>query len=246
MDSEHTRIRDVNVYIRRAESYEKKAHIQQDDADANWIAAGKILRKLKADLPQGTKWADYVHEHIKSSTGRPMSRERADELIRIAETRTTVAKLRKVKRDSVRKTRAKRNSALRSAGNTTTSVKDLRQIGKARGLTPKEQKIFESTGSLAEALGCSFDPEKDKEHEAMTESERLSGAFDWQSGEALRLAKDCALLRRGADPATSEQIAVIKEVIAAWRELLEKLEDQLREKEKVNGKAKEEYRSTTA
>jgi hypothetical protein len=60
------------------------------------------------------------------------------------------------------------------------------------------------------------------------------------------LAKDCALLRRGADPATSEQIAVIKEVIAAWRELLEKLEDQLREKEKVNGKAKEEYRSTTA
>lgn len=47
-----------------------------------------------------------------------------------------------------------------------------------------------------------------------------------QSHEGIRLAEECALLRRGAtvDEITDSAIAAMKDVIAAWTELLQKAE----------------------
>jgi hypothetical protein len=67
-----------------------------------------------------------------------------------------------------------------------------------------------------------FDPEDDEDDEQL-ERERLARAFDWQTGEAERLARECALLRPGADPVTAADLRRVQSVLADWNELKSEL-----------------------
>jgi hypothetical protein len=59
-----------------------------DKAEQYYIAAGRHLSTLKAHKPDDTTWEAYVKEHC------GLSRQRADELIRIGEGQTSVAEVR--------------------------------------------------------------------------------------------------------------------------------------------------------
>lgn len=61
--------------------------------------AGKKLKLLKEDKPEGVTWKNYVREEF------DLSQERADELIRIADGKTTVKKTREKVQDRVTKHR---------------------------------------------------------------------------------------------------------------------------------------------
>jgi hypothetical protein len=66
------------------------------------IEAGKALAKLKAEKPEGKEWGAYVKEHF------GLGKSRANELIRIAAGKTTVAETLEGKAKSKAKSRAKR------------------------------------------------------------------------------------------------------------------------------------------
>jgi hypothetical protein len=65
---------------------------------------GRRLKELKDQKPNSIKWVTFLRDK-----GIELSRQRADEYIRIFEGRANVVELREKKRDSMRKTRAKRS-----------------------------------------------------------------------------------------------------------------------------------------
>jgi hypothetical protein len=71
------------------------------------VEAGKLLSRLKENKPDGTTWEVYVKEMC------GISRSRSDELIRIADGRTTVEETREKTREKVRAHR-ERQSPLRN------------------------------------------------------------------------------------------------------------------------------------
>jgi hypothetical protein len=193
-------IHGIKTYLRRAAACTA-------DAEKNQRAAGKLLAKLKDSKPKGQDWPSYVRKHF------DLSQQRADELIRIAVGKITVAKTREGKRQRMRKSRAKAKSMPRGIGSN----------GNAKPVT------------------CDFDPEHDKEEDWMTDEDIRSNAFRWQTDEAVRLAEECALLRPGASPSeiTAERLKKIATVINAWRELHRKLQQTGGHHDKAD---KEEHR----
>lgn len=81
-----------------------------DKAEEHYISAGLRLAEAKERIAhiKGQTWAVFLRKHCQ------INRRRADELISIAEGRTSLAELRAAKLKSVRATR-ERDSALRSA-----------------------------------------------------------------------------------------------------------------------------------
>ncbi|CAH1649578.1 hypothetical protein [Chelatococcus asaccharovorans] len=94
-----------------------RAHISAGDkaidkAEQHYKAAGIHLMEAKERVKQtpGLTWPAYLHSHCQ------LQRRRADELIAIAEGRTTLAEVREKKAASMRETRARRaESAPRGA-----------------------------------------------------------------------------------------------------------------------------------
>ena len=220
-EEEKKRIKNATTYMRRAKTCEEDAEARREermkDAETNWRAAGREIRKLK-EMSRSMTWERFCSEKL------GISRARADELIRVAEQRTTVRKVREQKRDSVRKSRAASEPLLqntRSSGNHDIPIKELRKIGKQHDLTPKQQEVLEKTGSLLAAKRCDFDYEHDVEP-GETAAEAHRGAFEWQSAEGVRLARDSALLRNGAE-VIPDDLAAIDAVIDAWKELRGKI-----------------------
>lgn len=76
-----------------------KAKECMETAELFYKSAGQKLKQLKLEKPTGITWEKYVRDEF------DLSRQRADELIRIAEGKTTVKKTRETKRNSVRQTR---------------------------------------------------------------------------------------------------------------------------------------------
>jgi len=90
-----------------------RAHIEKGDraaekSEQHYIAAGQHLKALKAQMPTGIKWEQYLEDH-----GLEIGRRRADELIAIADGRATVEEVRAEKAESAAKSRIA--LALRSA-----------------------------------------------------------------------------------------------------------------------------------
>ena len=84
-----------------------KTHIAKGDkavekSEQHYIAAGQHLKTLKAQIPQGIKWDQYLE-----GLGIGIGRSRANELIRIADGCTTV--------EQVRADSAKRQAKSRAA-----------------------------------------------------------------------------------------------------------------------------------
>jgi len=83
-----------------------KAHVAKGDkaaekSEQHYIAAGQHLKTLKAQMPKGIKWEQYIED-----LGIGIGRSRANELIQIADGRKTVEELQNRKAESVAKSRA--------------------------------------------------------------------------------------------------------------------------------------------
>jgi hypothetical protein len=77
---------------------------------------------------------------------------------------------------------------------------------------------------------CDYDPETSRAFDQETEKDARRGAASWQAAEAIRLAKEYALLRPGTrrEEIKKERIKEAMAVIAAWMSLVRQLKDRRR------------------
>lgn len=94
-------IADLHEHLKLAEN-------ASEIADEHWLKAGRLLIRLKRCKPKQQRWADYVKEKTSLKVSR------ANELIRIAEGRTTVERQRENTAKRVRKHRVKPQRTLRN------------------------------------------------------------------------------------------------------------------------------------
>jgi hypothetical protein len=95
----------IKVLIRKGDdAFDKAAHDTRK-AEQFYKAAGLHLKKLKATKPEEETWQHYVEKHCHIGI------RRAQELIAIADGRTTLEKVRASKAESVRRLRAHYRSA---------------------------------------------------------------------------------------------------------------------------------------
>jgi hypothetical protein len=109
--------RPIAEVIRATKVLQAKAEQATDKAEQYYITVGRNLEELKERKPKGTLWPAFVKKHF------GYSQPRADELIRIADGRTTLDESRAGKRERVRK--AREDTVLRSIENTRTVEVEL-------------------------------------------------------------------------------------------------------------------------
>jgi hypothetical protein len=78
-------LRKIDEHDRKIEEHQEKIDEQEIKRDEREAEVGTALRALKAQKPKGIKWEQYLEE-----CGIEIHRSRADQLIRIADGRTTV------------------------------------------------------------------------------------------------------------------------------------------------------------
>ena len=78
-------VRAIKDGLRKIEEYERKIDDHNTKLTERKLEVGTALKALKAQKPKGIKWKQYLEE-----CGIAIHRSRADQLIRIAEGRTTV------------------------------------------------------------------------------------------------------------------------------------------------------------
>jgi hypothetical protein len=122
--------RSLTTLIHTAKTLQQKAEQAHDKAEQYWTSLGLTLAELKARTPADTTWPDFVRKHF------DYSRERADELIRIGNNTTTVAKVREQTRMRVATSRKK--AVLRSTEKVSIapSTSAQRQIDKEAAVAP--------------------------------------------------------------------------------------------------------------
>src|SRR5215469_133846 len=84
MEREHL-VRAIKDGLRKIEEHDRKIEEHETKRDEREVEVGAALRTLKAQKPKGIKWERYLEE-----CGIEIHRSRADQLIRIADGRTTV------------------------------------------------------------------------------------------------------------------------------------------------------------
>lgn len=180
---------------------ELKEHLRvaataQAMADEHWMAAGRLLKRLKRMKPEGETWEVYVRREA------GLSRERADELIRITEGRTTVTEVRGRAKQSMKKSR---------------SVK--RVTGKKKVVPFSKQRM---------PSACEIDWEHYKDDEEESDSVTNLRAADWQLHEAERLAEEFALLRPGtrAKDIKNKHVEMAVTISRKWKKLAARLLDK--------------------
>jgi hypothetical protein len=89
----------IRVLIRKGDEADAKAAQAYSKAEQYYIAAGLHLKKLQATKPDEVTWKRYVEKYCKIGI------RRAQELIAIADGRTTLEKVRASKAESVRRLR---------------------------------------------------------------------------------------------------------------------------------------------
>src|SRR5262245_61025557 len=102
MTTNDTLIEQIREHVEIAEACQDQADKSQRDAEKHRRYAGRKLKRLKQQLPKGATWKAYVREHCK------LSRERADELIRVGEGTTTVEEVRERSKKRTASTAPKR------------------------------------------------------------------------------------------------------------------------------------------
>jgi hypothetical protein len=100
MEREHL-VRAIKDGLRKIDEHHRKIEEQEIKRDEREVEVGRALQVLKAQKPKGIKWEQYLEE-----CGIEIHRSRADQLIRIAEGRTTVEEERADSAERVAKSRA--------------------------------------------------------------------------------------------------------------------------------------------
>lgn len=179
-----------------------KALIERGDhasekAEQFYTAAGQHLKTLKEQKPEGITWDAYVETHQLG-----FGRRRADELIQIADGRTTLAKVRADKADSMRQVRER--SAPRGA-------ESLDAESWTEDAAPAE---LESRPKIVDF----WDPEK--EGHPYPPIARRQGLLN-RAADAVRLAQFDDFAGLTVD---GEMRKAVMEAVNAWTQTLTKLE----------------------
>jgi hypothetical protein len=182
-----------------------KAHIEKGDkaaekSEQHYITAGQHLKTLKAQMPQGIKWEQYLEDH-----GLTIGRRGADELIQIADGRTTIEKVRADKAESVAKSRAA--LALRSAEDADEPQASAEAMKVKFAETEKEDSFLDDDGDFAPV-----DPAAD-------DACRIRG-FLYRAQQSTFAAEADEL--KGL-VCTSEMVEAARKVITAWTALLQEM-----------------------
>jgi hypothetical protein len=94
-------VRAIKDGLRKIEEHDRKIEEHETKRDEREVEVGAALKALKAQKPNGIKWEQYLEE-----CGIDIHRSRADQLIRIAEGRTTVEEERADTAERTAKSRA--------------------------------------------------------------------------------------------------------------------------------------------
>src|SRR5262249_29081949 len=84
MEREHL-VRAIKDGLRKIDEHDRKIEEHEVKRDEHELEVGTALRALKAQKPKSIKWEQYLEE-----CGIDLHRSRADQLIRIADGRTTL------------------------------------------------------------------------------------------------------------------------------------------------------------
>jgi hypothetical protein len=94
-------VRAIKDGLRKIEEHDRKIEEHETKRDEREVEVGAALKALKAQKPNGIKWEQYLEE-----CGIDVHRSRADQLIRIADGRTTVEEERADTAERTAKSRA--------------------------------------------------------------------------------------------------------------------------------------------
>jgi hypothetical protein len=94
-------VRAIKEGLRKIDEHDRRIEEQENKRDEREVEVGTALKALKAQKPRGIKWEQYLVE-----CGIEIHRSRADQLIRIAEGRTTVEEERADTAERTAKSRA--------------------------------------------------------------------------------------------------------------------------------------------
>jgi hypothetical protein len=195
---------------------------KQEQSGAKWlekknqlqIRQGKFLGKLKERKPNDKPWYEYVSTHCN------ISKSRADELIRIAEGHTTVEQVREAKKQTVRKSRAKRT---------------LQQPRSVRSSPVKPNGNGKTNGKFQDAAKvntCDFDPTDKRPVKDEPYSVTRLRSYQHAVREATALAKSNLFMAKNKadwatlnpDEITDAVIAGAQQVADAWLDVVETLQ----------------------
>jgi hypothetical protein len=194
----------VTELIRAAQTLKEKAEQASEKSDQFYVALGKKLAELKERKPNGTTWPDFVKKHF------GYSRERADELIRVATGATSITKLREGKKASMKKSRAK--PAPRGAGS---KQKDNDNVLPFSKKSPEEGD-------------CNYD-DGDPDHVKGDTKEQirrqifLNMAREWGIKRPTEVLDDAFFSKASPEEVTDDLFVEIEAVIAAWNVIAVKL-----------------------
>lgn len=188
---------------------EKSAQFKQK-ADEHYIALGKKLAELKALKPKGTTWPAFVDKHF------GMSRERADELIRIGTGVISLDDNRAIIAERTAKSKAKKKSG-DTKGGITESDNVIRPAFKKK----KKPKL--------EKGDCDYNP-GDPDHVAekgdTPEQVRRNvflGVVDYYITEPTKALDEAFFSDASPEEATDDLFVAVAKAIAAWNAIADKL-----------------------
>lgn len=193
----------ISKLVRNIKSHLAKAANAVEKAEQHQIAAGLYLKQLKTKKPPGEPWYEYVERVFN------LSQERADQLIRIADGKTTYAK----ERESQKKRDAKRGRAPKSS---------VDHTGLDDGLALNQ---FRRTDGAVKAA-CDYNPEDPEDVEEPGDSMEAirRRIFMHHASEALRHARENGLDKATRKEITSEIISASQQAAEAWADLTEEFQ----------------------
>ena len=161
--------------VEQIQSHLEMADRSIADAEKHYRQAGLRIKKLKeqrkANGGKGS-FAEYLRDN-----GLNLSQQRADELIRIAEGKTTVVELRAEKKASVRKSRAAKKSTLRSG-----------DFGDTAEVIRRHNFLHHAAEAKRHALENGFDKASDNEidDEILSAARAAKAAWDYVNNQLSR------------------------------------------------------------
>lgn len=137
--------------VEQIQSHLQMAERSIADAEKHYREVGLRLKKLKEQWKANGGKGSFA-EYLRDNLGLNLSQQRADELIRIADGKTTVFELRAEKKASVRKSRAAKKSTLRSG-----------ELGDTAEVIRRQNFLHHAAEALRHALENGFDKASDDE-----------------------------------------------------------------------------------
>jgi hypothetical protein len=186
----------VPMLVRTVKAHLGKADKSEEKVEQHYRSAGLLLKELKVYRPIDLTWIEYLRENF------DISQEWADQLIRIADGKTTVEKVRAGTAGRMRKLRAKN-----------------KQVSRDTGSKPPVRSVPETSAC---DINWSNPPleEFDSPIAAYTAQAKNYAAGATQEAHAFPfLADDCP-----ASSITEEILELVREAATAWADLLAKLE----------------------